>query len=162
MWLLSLYRFYGSAAAGILSGFLLHSIWIGIGTAILVRAIVFFIEWWIKRMLINRDFASHEAEFKQLYGPYGIRLINKAASDFRMRSGLADVFVADIRKLQKTVEQLDVMEALFKAGMQPQGDEFLLHDLKLKYGKHRLIKAGISLNDKPKVDDPSHAEEKAA
>jgi len=160
MWPLSFYRFYGSAAVGIVSGFLLHSIWIGLGTFIGVRALVFFIEWWIKRLLINRDFTSHEAEFKQLYGPYGIRLINKAASDSHIRNGLAEVFVADVGKLRKTVEQLDVMEVLFKAGMQPQGDEFLLHDLKLKYGKHRLIKAGISLDDKPKAD-PSHAQEKA-
>jgi hypothetical protein len=134
---------------------------IGIGTVIGVRALVFFIEWWIKRLLINRDFASHEAEFKQLYGPYGIRLINKAGTDSRIRNGLAEVFVADLNKLKKSVEQLDVMEVLFKAGMQPQGDEFLLHDLKLKYGKHRLGMAGISFDEKPKAES-SHAEKKAA
>ena len=42
------------------------------------------------------------------------------------------------KKLKKTVEQLEMMDTLFKAGMRPEGDEFLLHDLKLKYGKYRL------------------------
>jgi hypothetical protein len=36
------------------------------------------------------------------------------------------------------------MDELFKAGLSPQGDEYLLHDLRLKYGRYRLEKIGTS------------------
>ena len=50
------------------------------------------------------------------------------------------MFTSNQKKLQKAVEQLEMMDTLFKAGMRPEGDEYLLHDLKLKYGKYRLEK----------------------
>jgi len=87
---------------------------------------------------VDASYNAHAAEFKQLYGPYGIRIANKAESDRRIKISLVEVFTDNPKTLKKNVEQLEVMDTLFKAGMQPQGDEFLLHDLKLKYGKHRL------------------------
>jgi hypothetical protein len=45
-------------------------------------------------------------------------------------------------------DQLVLMDTLFKAGMSPAGDDFLLHDCKLKYGKYRLSRT-------EKSDQPS-------
>jgi hypothetical protein len=138
MWILSFYRFYCSVAAGIAAGLLCRSVWIGIGMVVLVRSAIFAVESLTKRVAVDASYNAHAAEFKQLYGPYGIRIANKAESDRRIKISLVEVFTDNPKTLKKNVEQLEVMDTLFKAGMQPQGDEFLLHDLKLKYGKHRL------------------------
>ena len=74
-------------------------------------------------------------EFKQQHGPYGIRIANKAENEWHIKKSLAEVFTTNIKKLHKAIEQLEMMDTLFKAGLRPEGDEFLLHDLKLKYGK---------------------------
>lgn len=89
---------------------------------------------------MNKLFKQNETEFKQLYGPYGIRLINKAETDWQTKKSLAEVFTNKKSNLKNTVEQLEVMNTLFQAGLKPDGDAYLLHDLKLKYGKHRLEK----------------------
>ncbi len=139
MWILYFYRFYFSILFGIL--FYLYgirSIWAGISCVILIRLLWFFIERIIIRINIERNFKKHISEFKQHHGPYGIRIANKAEKEWRVKESLSEVFASDRKKLEKTVEQLEALDALFNAGMRPEGDEFLLHDLKLKYGKLRL------------------------
>jgi hypothetical protein len=106
----------------------------------------FYIESVSKKWGIDKNFKKHVSEFKQEYGPYGIRIINKAEKEWRVKASLAEVFTSDKKKLKKTVEQLEAMDALFSAGMRPEGDEFLLHDLKLKYGKLRLENSVRPLN----------------
>ena len=83
---------------------------------------------------------AHSAQFKELLGPYGIRMINKAEQDPGIRKSLSEVFTPDLKKLKSTVDQLEMMDTLFKAGMQPDADTYQLHDLKLKYGKYRVEK----------------------
>ncbi len=141
MFLFSFYRFYASVAAGaVVYFFFIQSVWLWILTTFVVRAAWFGTEMLIDKVRIDKSFSRHVSEFKQLYGPYGIRLANKADTDQRTKKSLAEVFTEDKKKLQKNVEQLEVMDTLFKAGMRPEGDEYLLHDLKLKYGKHRMGK----------------------
>jgi hypothetical protein len=118
--------------------FIFRTWWSWVLIAILSRTIWYFVEHALRNRQINKDFQAHETIFKQLYGPYGIRLINKSETDTAVRKELAEVFTGDMKKLLKTVEQLEMMDTLFKAGMRPDGDAYLLHDLKLKYGKHRL------------------------
>jgi hypothetical protein len=89
---------------------------------------------------IKKWYKIHEANFKELTGPYGIRLINKADSDTAVRNSLAEVFTSSFQELRKTVEQLEMMDTLFKSGLRPDGDSYQLHDLKLKYARHRLEK----------------------
>jgi hypothetical protein len=114
--------------------------WSWVLVTILSRTIWYFVEHVLRTIQINKDFRTHETVFKQLYGPYGIRLINKSETDFSVRRELAEVFTNNMIKLAKTVEQLEMMDTLFKAGMRPDDDTYILHDLKLKYGKHRLEK----------------------
>ncbi|MDG5814533.1 hypothetical protein QA601_05565 [Chitinispirillales bacterium ANBcel5] len=64
--------------------------------------------------------------------------MNKAENDYSLKASLAEVFVTDLNTLRKTVESLEVMDTLFKAGMRPDSDSYQLHDLKLKYGKYRI------------------------
>jgi hypothetical protein len=143
MWILTFYRFYLSVASGIaVCIFLRQSVWIGILTCIVVRSGWFAIEHVLRDRQVRRDFKRHIQEFKQLYGPYGIRIANKAENDRRIRNSLVEVFTADQTKLKKAVETLEVMDAMFRAGMRPDADEYLLHDLKLKYGKKRMEKNG--------------------
>jgi hypothetical protein len=119
---------------------LLHKWWAWVIVSLLTRIIWFFIEQRISHFEINKLFKQNETEFKQLYGPYGIRLINKAESDWQTKKNLAEVFTNKMSTLKNTVEQLEVMNSLFQAGLKPDGEAYLLHDLKLKYGKHRLEK----------------------
>ena len=140
MWLFSFYRIYLSIAAGAVAFYFYRAWWIWITAAIAARIIWFVIESGVSRWVINRNFHRHIAAFKQQLGPYGIRIANKAEADTRIRKSLAEVFVSDLGKLKKAVEQLDVMDTLFKSGMRPDADEYLLHDLKLKYGRLRLEK----------------------
>jgi len=138
---MSFYRFYCSFLFGCsVYFFLIRNIWLGILAIVLFRLIWYFIERLLRHRSIQKNFNAHIAAFKQEYGPYGIRLANKANQEWRIKESLAEVFTPDIKKLKKAVEQLDMMNTLFNAGMRPDGDEYLLHDLKLKYGKLRLEK----------------------
>jgi hypothetical protein len=53
---------------------------------------------------------------------------------------LSEVFTPNYKQLTKTVEQLEVMDTLFKSGLSPDGDTYQLHELKLKYAKYRIEK----------------------
>jgi hypothetical protein len=139
MWVLGFYRFFAAIAAGAAVYWTLYrSIWAWVVATLLVRLSWFAVELAAARLAVNRDFNRHIAAFRQELGPYGIRIANKAESDPRVKKSLAEVFTPGMKKLRKTVEQLEVMDTLFQAGMRPEGDEYLLHDLKLKYGKRRL------------------------
>ena len=139
MWLLSFYRFYFSLAIGLSIAFFLHySWWIAACVTVSTRLFWLAIEKGINRHLVDRLFKEHAYAFKQEMGPYGIRLINKAEKDSFLKRSLAEVFVGNEAKLRKTVEQLEMMDTLFRAGLRPDGDTWQLHDLKLKYGKVRL------------------------
>ena len=139
MWLFSFYRFYTSLILGIAAGlFLIRAWWFGVIVAVVVRVCWGLIELVIENVRINRNFTAHSHAFKQELGPYGIRMINKAENDATVKKQLAEVFTGDERKLRKAVEQLEMMDTLFKAGMRPDGDTYQLHDLKLKYGKWRI------------------------
>jgi|WetSurMetagenome_2_1015567.scaffolds.fasta_scaffold43181_3 hypothetical protein len=150
MFLLTFYRFYIALAAGAAAYFLfLPNLWISIAIAIAVRVIWLFAERFLEKLTINRSFEAHQTKFKELYGPYGIRLANKAESDASIRRSLAEVFTPNMKKLQEAVKTLETMDVLFNAGMRPDGDAWQLHDLKLKYGKYRLEKAGIKGSEVP-------------
>lgn len=141
MFIFSFYRIIVSVLLGALFWFfIVRAWWSWVLVTILSRTIWYFVEHVLRSIQINKDFRIHETVFKQLYGPYGIRLINKSETDPSVRRELAEVFTNNLEKLVKTVEQLEMMDTLFKAGMRPDGDTYLLHDLKLKYGKHRLEK----------------------
>ncbi len=143
MWLFGFYRLYVSLCAGVaLWLFVMRSVWISILAVILVRAGWFALERLIERVHIDRDFKRHAYPFRQQLGPYGIRIANQAEQDFRTKKSLAEVFVADPATLRKNVEQLKMMDMLFMAGMRPEGDAYLLHDCKLKYGIYRIEQAG--------------------
>jgi hypothetical protein len=153
MFLLTFYRFYIALLAGASVYFLiLPRLWFAIGIAIAARVAWLLVERLMKKLAINRSFEAHQTKFKELYGPYGIRLINKAESDPSIKQSLAEVFVNDAKKLQENVKTLETMEVLFNAGMRPDGDAWQLHDLKLKYGKYRVEKEGLSGKDNEKKD----------
>ncbi|MDD5675135.1 MAG: hypothetical protein PHC61_13280, partial [Chitinivibrionales bacterium] len=89
----SFYRFYLSIAAGFLSYFLvLPSIWFSVAIAIGVRVFIGAIEKMMRIIAVDRCFKLHEYRFKQLLGPYGIRMINKAEKSFALRKSLYEVF----------------------------------------------------------------------
>lgn len=139
MFLLTFYRFYIATAIGIAAYFLLlPNLWICVAIAIAVRTVWFFAERYLENLAIARSFEKHQTKFKELYGPYGIRLVNKAESDAEIRISLAEVFTPNVKKLKENVKTLETMDVLFNAGMRPDGDAWQLHDLKLKYGKYRL------------------------
>jgi hypothetical protein len=142
MFIFPFYRILVTVLLGFLCWlFILRVWWSWVIVTILSRTIWYFVEHTLRTIQINNNFRTHETVFKQLYGPYGIRLINKSENDAAVRRELAEVFTGDMKKLAKTVEQLEMMDTLFKAGMRPDGDTYLLHDLKLKYAKHRLGKS---------------------
>lgn len=133
------YRFYTAVALGALTFYFVWGRWwVWLLTSIAVRIIWVIAESQYASIQRDRDFRRHAYAFKQFTGPYGIRLINKAEKDTRIRHSLSEVFTDNRKKLQLAVDQLEALDALFRAGMRPEGDEYLLHDLKLKYGKHRL------------------------
>jgi hypothetical protein len=139
MWLFSFYRMYASMALGCAAALLaVHTWWFGVITAVAARIGWGFIELLIDNIRINRSFKAHSHAFKQELGPYGIRMINKAEKEAAVKKQLAEVFTGDEKKLRRAVEQLEMMDTLFKAGMRPDGDTYQLHDLKLKYGKWRI------------------------
>ena len=138
MWIFSYYRLYSSLGVGIGNGLFAHSVWIGIASCVGFRTLWFIGERLIIRVHINILFNKNLFEFKQLLGPYGIRMANRAQADFAVKKSLAEVFESNPHKLQKNIEQLEMMDTLYKAGMQPDPESYHLHDLKLKYGRHRL------------------------
>jgi hypothetical protein len=139
MVVLGWYRFFIAIAAGAAVYFVaFQSVWLWIAVTCAVRILWALAESAWRRRRRELDFRKHIYRFKQQLGPYGIRLANKAETDARIRHSLAEVFTGNRAQLKKTVEQLEVMDALFRAGMRPDGDEYLLHDCKLKYGKRRL------------------------
>lgn len=141
MIVLNFYRILCSIFLGGVVYFLFRAKWwIWIVSSLAIRIVWFLIEKYIDRLHINTLFKQHESSFKQLYGPYGIRLINKAETDWQIKKSLAEVFTNNKKNLTSAVEQLEVMNTLFQAGLKPDGDSYLLHDLKLKYGKYRLEK----------------------
>ena len=150
MFLLTFYRFYIALLAGAAVYFLVSpKLWLCFVIIVAVRTIWFFVEQFINKLAINRSFEAHQTKFKELYGPYGIRLVNKAESDASIRRSLVEVFTPNMKKLQEAVKTLETMDVLFNAGMRPDGDAWQLHDLKLKYGKYRLEKAGIKSPEEP-------------
>jgi hypothetical protein len=141
MFLFNFYRLYASLCAGGLFYFFCgHSVWISAAVLIGFRFAWFFIERQINSFLVNKLFNRHLFEFKQQLGPYGIRLANKAENDRHLKKSLAEVFVADPATLKKNVEQLEMFDTLYKAGMSPDSETYQVHDCKLKYGKYRLDK----------------------
>jgi hypothetical protein len=144
MWIISFYRAYVALCAGIAQYlFLVKSIWVSIAGAAIVRIIWFCAEQVVRRAIIKRDFKRHVYEFKQQLGPYGIRMANKADNEWRIKKSLADVFTSNTARLRKNVEQLQMMDTLFSAGMTPDAEAYQLHDCKLKYGKYRLEKLSV-------------------
>jgi hypothetical protein len=138
MWIFTFYRTYVALCAGTAEYlFLKKSAWLLIATAVMVRCAWFAVEQFIGRMIIKRDFNRHVYEFKQQLGPYGIRMANKADSEWRIKKSLAEVFTSNTARLRKNVEQLQMMDTLFKAGMSPDAETYQLHDCKLKYGVYR-------------------------
>jgi hypothetical protein len=143
MWIISFYRFYACLALGAVFYFVVaRSIWQAVLAVVAARFLWWAVERLVEEMRVKRLIRKELPNFKQHFGPYGIRIANKAETDRRVRKGLAEVFETNPSRLKKTVEQLEVMDALFQAGMKPRGDEFLLHDLRLKYGKRRLEEMG--------------------
>ena len=141
MFLFNFYRLYASLCAGVLFYVLCPgSFWISAAVAIGFRLAWFFIEQKTNSVLVNKMFNRHLFEFKQQLGPYGIRLANKAENDRHLKKSLAEVFVSDPAKLKKNVEQLEMFDTLYKAGMRPDSETYQVHDCKLKYGKYRLDK----------------------
>ena len=139
MWIFSFYRMYGAIAVGVGTALLaVHTWWFALLITIIVRGVVAAAEFYLHRLQVERLFKAHAYAFKQELGPYGIRMVNRAEKEFRLRKSLAEVFVKSEKKLRKAVEQLDMMETLYKAGMQPDADTWQLHDLKLKYGRFRI------------------------
>lgn len=139
MFLLQFYRFYFALAVGTVTYFVLIKTWWGALLGVLISRILWLlIEHALKRCAINRSFHQHETPFKQQMGPYGIRMVNRADSNWQVKKSLAEVFINDEKQLKKNVEQLEMMDTLFRAGMRPDGESYQLHDLKLKYGKWRL------------------------
>lgn len=139
MFLLQFYRFYFALAVGTVTYFTLIKTWWGALLGVLISRILWILlEHALKRRAINRSFNQHETPFKQQMGPYGIRMVNKADSSWQVKKSLAEVFVKNVKQLRKNVEQLEIMDTLFRAGMRPDGESYQLHDLKFKYGKWRL------------------------
>ncbi len=135
----SFYRFYASIVAGMVGYVLLqHSIAAGAACAAVFRLLWYLCEKCIDYSAVNVRFKRHVYEFKQQLGPYGILMANRAEADRKVKESLAEVFVSDVRKLQKNVEQLQILETLYQAGMTPDAETYQLHDCKLKYALYRL------------------------
>jgi hypothetical protein len=116
----------------------IHSWWVAFFSAIAFRSVWFALEHIAQSMMINSYYRKHIYEFKQLLGPYGIRLANQAEESPRTKKRLAEVFVPSLSKLRLAVDRLKVLDTLYQAGMTPDQDARLLHDCILKYGMHRL------------------------
>jgi hypothetical protein len=139
MWIFAFYRTFIALCAGFAEYFFLaRSVWLLIATTILVRSAWLAVERMFSRMTIKRDFDRHVYEFKQQLGPYGIRMANQADNEWHVKKSLGDVFTSNTARLRKNVEQLQMMDTLFKAGMSPDAETYQLHDCKFKYGMFRV------------------------
>jgi hypothetical protein len=135
----SFYRLYGSIGAGIGAYFFIwHRLLPALACIIGIRTLWFLIERFVGRLLIEKYFKQHIYEFKQQLGPYGIRMANKAERKFSIKKDLSEVFLPDVKKLQKYHGQLKVLDTLYGAGMRPDPESWQLHDCKLKYASFRL------------------------
>ena len=107
MVILGFYRFYASLCAGILASLLLwHHVWFAIACTVAFRSLWYSIDHLVNHFLVEKYFKLHLYEFKQQLGPYGIRIANKAESDYRIKRSLVEVFAPDMKKLQKNADQL--------------------------------------------------------
>ncbi|MCX7726509.1 MAG: hypothetical protein N2053_06640 [Chitinispirillaceae bacterium] len=139
MWIFNFYRLYFAILVGFISYFfLLRRWWFSLLMTLLFRVLWGVTEYLIKRIQTNNIFKKYSFDFKQKFGPYGIRIINKGEQSYEIRKSLCEVFTDDERKLSKVIEELETMNALFNAGLRPEGDNFLLYDLKLKYAREHL------------------------
>lgn len=139
MFLLGFYRLYISCAIAVAAYLLLSPpVWLCVAVLAGTRTAWFFAERGARNFLVNKWFETHSPRFKEQFGPYGIRLINRAENDSAVKKSLAEVFTPSLKKLAENVRNLEAMDAIFKAGIRPDGDAWQLHDLKLKYGKQRL------------------------
>jgi hypothetical protein len=139
MAILGFYRIYASLGAGVLVYvFVGHHGWFAIACAVAFRSLWYSVERLVDHAMVEKCFKLHRYEFKQQLGPYGIRMANKAESDYHLKKSLAEVFIPDMKKLQKTADQLKVLDTLFGAGMRPDPESWQLHDCKLKYASYRL------------------------
>ena len=142
MWIFTFYRLYCALVVGSLSYFLfVHSLWCVAGVAVLARTVWHLVERVVRKKRIAAWFDEHEGAFKEQFGPYGIRIINRAETDPAVKSSLAEVFTPHRAALRRNVDNLEAMDAIFKAGMRPDAETWQLHDLKLQYGKFRLEKS---------------------
>lgn len=133
------YRLAVAIGAGVAAAFaLVPTWWFALIITIAVRLIWAVLGHVFERLRVDRLFRKHQYAFKQQFGPYGIRIINKAYGNWTFKKSVAEVFIDDETKLHKAVETLELMDTLFRAGLRPEGDEYQLHDLKLKYGRMRL------------------------
>jgi hypothetical protein len=139
MAILVFYRFFASLGAGFLAYALVwHHVWFAIACAVAFRSLWYSIEHFVNHLLVEKYFRLHLYEFKQQLGPYGIRMANKAESDYRIKKSLVEVFVPDMKKLQKNADQIKILDTLYGAGMRPDPESWQLHDCKLKYANYRL------------------------
>ncbi len=142
MWLLSFYRFYASLGVGVVAYFLSRGVAAGVACAIAFRLLWCAMERAIAFFIIDERFNRHVYEFKQQLGPYGIRMANMAQRDRKIKKSLSEVFTPNMKNLEKCVDQLKMMDTLFRAGMRPDAETQQLHDCKLKYGTYRLDRMG--------------------
>jgi hypothetical protein len=141
MFALGFYRFYAAVLCGAVAFLALkRAWWVWVMTSVVVRLAWFAAESAYGNLRVRRLFAKCEPDFRQQFGPYGIRIANLAETNSRVRRSLVEVFEPRIDRLRKTATQLELMDALFSAGARPEADEYLLHDLKLKYARKRLEK----------------------
>jgi hypothetical protein len=147
MWIIGFYRIILSLCCGILFWlFCIKSLWLALLAAIVVRVVWFAVERVVERIAVEKDFKRHVYSFKQQLGPYGIRLANKAEKDYGVKKSLAEVFTSNSARLKKNIDQLKMMDTLFSAGMRPDGEAYLLHDCKLKYGAYRVAQQDKAKN----------------
>lgn len=139
MLLFAFYRLYTALAAGAaFYVFVRPSMGLAIAVAAGVRLLWLAADIALAHWRTESRCRRHLPHFRQEFGPYGIRIANKSQTDPRIRRSLAEAFDPNPARLRKTVEQLEALDALFSAGLRPEGDEYLLHDLKLKYARRRL------------------------
>jgi hypothetical protein len=146
MWLVSFYRFYASLGVGVVAYFLSRGVAAGVACAIAFRLLLWAMERAIAFFIVNERFNRHVYEFKQQLGPYGIRMANMAQRDRKIKKSLSEVFTPNMKNLKKCVDELTMMDTLFRAGMLPDAETQQLHDCKLKYGTYRLERVGKKPN----------------
>lgn len=103
MWLFGFYRIYLCLCAGIAFWFFcIRSIWLSLAVVVAARLLWFGLEKIIEWIEIGRDFKQHIYPFKQLLGPYGIRLANKAEKEWHIKKTLPRSLPQTPQGLKKT------------------------------------------------------------